>query len=231
MALMAACIGASAQGPAGEPPSEQPVRTLRDTPLTQSADGRQTLKYLVSCALPAGARVRHANGGDAVVLQGDLGLAPAWLDRGLDAAEELAVSACIFARTNHFARTVRISLRSDRPSAPAGLRADAPEQAAFDRFEAAFFGNLFAAQPRAYVCGPTLDVGQRNARERWLASHSRVCSLVIGQHAGRDITACGFIHVGECVAPNLTQEGIDHASSAIGVFLPAADGPGLDRMP
>src|SRR4051794_453827 len=88
---------------------------LRDEILVQSPDGRQVLKYLVSCALPADVTVVAEHGGQRYSFPGGAALAPAWSTRALSAAEERLVSACMLARTNFFGKPVEISMRNDAP--------------------------------------------------------------------------------------------------------------------
>ena len=103
----------------------------------------ELLRYIYSCAMPAGASTTvtgvAGQPGGSVQLQGGLGLASAWATGPCqDQCREL-VSACVLARVNAFGQPMEISTRA--PSY--GLTASAAEQAAFTEHEGAFFGNLF----------------------------------------------------------------------------------------
>ncbi|MBP6652198.1 MAG: hypothetical protein KA181_07210 [Xylophilus sp.] len=242
--LAATAVGLAALAPAVWAQAPQTVRDLTGTPLTTTEAGRKELKHLVSCALPASVQVRFQADGNEHRLDGGLGLAPEWLDRGMTVPEQRWVSACILARTNAVGATVQLSMRSPAPTAtskrayasraphppssPPGLQADAAEQKQFDRLEGTFFGNLFAEKPVGYVCGPTLDVkAQARAlaeRIQWLRSHQRLCSLVAGADGSAAVTACGFVHVGPCQGNNWVQQGVDYRETSISVYLPG--GPG-----
>ncbi len=217
------------------------VFELAHTPLMATEVGRTELKYLVSCALPQGQVVKFSHAGKAYELPGAMGLAPGWLKTRMSADDERRVSACVFARTNFFGVPVMLSMRSEAerqaealgpaPAAsaprtetvPAALQADAAERAEFSRFEASYFGNMFAAKPVAYVCGPTVGkpgTEAWQAHANWLTSHERVCTLPSAKRDG--LTRCGFVHVGECTPANLRQAGVHYHDSAVAVFLPAA---------
>lgn len=195
------------------------IRTLRDTPLLRSADGRKQLQYLVSCALSPQQAVRYNVDGQSIVLRGSMALAPAWFDTALDSLAQRRVSACILARTNYFGQRVEISMRAHWPDAPPALRTDAQEERDFPRMEGQFFGNLFSAAPSAYVCTPPLpDANAEREQARWAASHKRICAQSDGQDAQR--SACHFVRLGNCTASQLLQDGVDYSDSAISVYLP-----------
>lgn len=223
---VSAGLGGAQSLPASESPptpkaaSAAPtVRTLRDTPLTRSADGRKQLQYLVSCALTPEQAVRYTMGGQSTVLHGSMGLAPGWFDGGLKPQAQRRVSACILARTNYFGQRVEISMRADWPDAPAALRTDAQEEKAFPRMEGRFFGNLFSAAPSAYVCTPHLpNAAAVREQAQWAASHRRICAQSDGADTAR--SPCHFIRLGECTDAALRQDGHDHRDSAITVYLP-----------
>jgi hypothetical protein len=189
-------------------------RELQDTQLVQTDAGRQLLKYLVSCALAPDVTVTFAVAGQAYVLAGGLGLAPLWLEKSLSLEEEKTLSACIFARTNSFGKTVQLSLRGDSAHR---LQTDAAERASFPFFEAAFFGNLFRDQPESYVCiGDALP-----QREEHLESLLRVCSLLPARGLpGAQASRCGFTVVGACKDRPFVQNGQDFSNSALRVYLP-----------
>ncbi len=191
--------------------------TLRDEKLAQTAEGRQQLKYLVNCALPADASVIAVVDDQRFSFPGGMGLAPEWATQPLTAAQQRRVSACMLARTNRFGVPVQLSIRSEATDAPESLRTDADERRAFPFFEAGFFGNLFLEQPEGYVCtGET-----QPQRTPHLRSLLRVCSLPMsGAHAASGISRCGFVMVGACKERPFMQNGADYSSDVLNVYLP-----------
>jgi hypothetical protein len=133
--------------------ADPPIRQvpLKRRELVNTPEQRHLLKYLVSCSLPRGVEAYVDDDGERHTFPGSLGLAPAWAERGLTETEQRWVSACILARTNAFGKSVRISMRAAEP-APPSLQASETERAAFNLFEGAFFGNIFAEKPVGYVC-------------------------------------------------------------------------------
>lgn len=184
---------------------------LADTRLLATAESRQLLKYLASCALDAGTVLTAVHDGQALEFPGSLGLAPQWQNQGLDAAQRRWVSACLLARTNHFGVTVQLSMRAGFPSDAPGLQVGDDEARQYTLQEATFFGNLFTDRPTAYVCGPAMTPERRDA----LQAQRRVCALPGSD--GR--SACGFVHVGACTPQAFQQDGTDY-HEAITVFLP-----------
>ena len=79
---------------------------LADTPTK-----REQLKYLVGCALAEETEAYTTVDGEEYIFEGDMGLAPQWIDKGLTPEEERWVSACMLAKTNFFGKHVRISMR------------------------------------------------------------------------------------------------------------------------
>lgn len=190
---------------------------LRDEKLAQTAEGRQQLKYLVNCALPADATVIAVADNQRFSFPGSMGLAPDWATRPLTAAQQRRVSACMLARTNRFGVPVQLSIRSDATDAPESLHTDADERRKFPFFEAGFFGNLFLPQPEGYVC--TGDTPPQ--RTPHLRSLLRVCSLPLsGADAASGISRCGFVMVGACKERSFVQNGTDYSSDVLNVYLP-----------
>jgi hypothetical protein len=190
---------------------------LRDEKLAQTAEGREQLKYLVNCALPADATVVAVADNQRFSFPGGMGLAPGWATKPLTAAEQRRVSACMLARTNRFGVPVQLSIRSDAADAPTSLHADADERREFSFFEAGFFGNLFLEQPEGYVC--TGDTPSQ--RMPHLRSLLRVCSLpMTGTETASGISRCGFVMVGACKGRPFVQNGTDYSSDVLNVYLP-----------
>lgn len=203
-------LAASAALPAAE-------LMLRDAKMAQTAEGREQLKYLVSCALPQDTTVIAVADNKRFSFPGSMGLAPGWATQSLTAAEQRQVSACMLARTNRFGVPVQLSLRSDAADAPESLHADADEQRGFPFFEAGFFGNLFLEHPEGYVCtGDTTPQGTPHLR-----SLLRVCSLPMsGTDASSRVSRCEFIIVGSCKERPFVQNGTDYSSEVLNVYLP-----------
>jgi hypothetical protein len=191
---------------------------LNDDRMAATADGRATLKYLVGCALPAGTTVVADVAGARYSFPGSMGLAPDWSARALTPAEQRLLSACMLARTNRFGVPVMLSMRSDAPSRPASLEADADERRAFPAHEGAFFGNLFAPDQPVYAC-------TASTAPAWIAhlrSQLRVCTLSAqeeGVPAG--YSRCRFRIVGACAGKPFVQGGIDYSAEVVHVYLPA----------
>jgi len=193
--------------------------TLRDDKIAQTPQGREQLKYLVNCALPADVTVIASAGEQRYALPGAMGLAPAWATRPLTPSEQRRVSACMLARTNLFGVPVQISMRSDAADATKSLEADAGERRDYPFFEAGFFGNLFQEQPEGYVC--TGDAP--SSRMRHLRSLLRVCSLPITNAPGASyVSRCGFVMVGACRDHAFVQNGVDYSADVLNVYLPAS---------
>src|SRR4051812_30803658 len=70
---------------------------LRDEKLAQTPEGRQQLKYLVSCAVPEGTTVIAIAGNERFAFPGSMGLAPGWTTQPLTDGERRRVSACMLA--------------------------------------------------------------------------------------------------------------------------------------
>jgi hypothetical protein len=129
--------------------------------------GRELLKYVVSCALPAGDSVTISVDDQAYTFPGSLGLAPEWGQRHgrCDGRCQRWVSACVLSRVDAQGVERTISIRGDNKA----LRPTPAERADFPRREATYYGNLFVdGKPRflclspgldsdARVCGPSLD--------------------------------------------------------------------------
>ncbi|PUA29115.1 MAG: hypothetical protein B0W54_00440 [Cellvibrio sp. 79] len=188
---------------------------LRNESLAQTEQGRQLLKYLVSCALPETDGVFVVVDGKRYVFPGNLGWVPDWIDRPMTVAEKRRMSACIAAHTNFFGKTVRISVRSDNPAAPKGFQTTAAERKNYSFFEAGFFGNLFVSNPVSYVC-----LGNDFAeREKHLENLYRVCSLEHKNVTG--FSRCNFKIVGLCKDKPFVQDGVDYSREILKVYLPA----------
>src|SRR5688572_21775239 len=79
--------------------------------LIATADGREVLAFIVSCAINDTETLVAEHDGVTYEFFGELGLANRWLDRPLDKKGRGWVSACLFSRVNNQNVTVPISLR------------------------------------------------------------------------------------------------------------------------
>lgn len=193
--------------------------TLRDEALAHTIEGRQYLKYLVSCALPEKVNVVTTVDQVRFVFPGLMGLAPQWSKQPLSLTEQRRVSACILARTNFYGKPVLVSLRGNESTLPDSVKANRKDRRAFPFYEAGFFGNIFLEQPVAYVCGPTLT----HKRKQYLESSFRVCSFpaepAVTNANGQAVSRCQFIMVGPCYRANFRQAGINYTPDVLKVYL------------
>lgn len=188
---------------------------LRNESLAQTAQGRQLLKYMVTCALPAADSVFVMVDGKEYRFQGKLGWVPDWVNRAMTDAEKRKMSACMAAHTNFFQKTVQISLRADGPVVPESLRTTPAERGAYPFFEGGFFGNYFLANPVSYVCLGDISQG----REQHLENLFRVCTQE--QKSIPGYSRCNFKIVGLCKDKPFVQEGVDYSGEVLQVYLPA----------
>jgi hypothetical protein len=133
----------------------------------------ELMKYIVGCALPAGAEVVTP----AETFEGELGLAPEWgLPGGhCDSACIGWVSGCVLSRVDFLGVHVEISVRGDLPA----LAVSAAEAAAYTDREATYYGDIFAAPQQRFAC---LSPGQ--------TSDTRVC--------GPSLVGCVMTITGAC---------------------------------
>jgi hypothetical protein len=192
---------------------------LRNDELAQTEQGRQLLKYMVSCALPAGESI-VVTVDEKYIFQGALGLVPDWAHQPMTEEEKRRLSSCLAAHTNFFGKPVQISLRSDDPAASESLRTTAEERANFPFFEGGFFGNYFIPHPVSYVCLGDTPV----ERDQHLASLLRVCT--IKNEGDTELSRCDFKVVGLCKDKPFVQDGVDYSKEVLWVYLPE---PGRDE--
>lgn len=154
-----------------------------DSPLLLDPSRRDTVRYLVECALPSGHAIEKDVEGEPEPLPfyGAIGLAPEWETEGCDQDCQEWVSACLLARTNVTGQTVQIWVKGDHEA----LGWEAPEGALL---EAGFYGNLFADPEGQYYCKGTHQGIVAAKRE------GRTCSSAAG-------AACDFTKLGKCHKP------------------------------
>jgi hypothetical protein len=150
----------------------------------EDAASQAVMKYIVGCALPAGAQVTLDIGGTNITYSGSLGLAPGWgIDSGTcDATCQAWVSGCVIARINYLGHVVPLSARG------AVLSTTSDERAAYSNPDGVFFGDVFTQPQIRYACMPpggelTRTCGQGNdpatcAAITYLGSCTSVCSTV-----------------------------------------------------
>ncbi len=150
--------------------------------LTSTADGREVLTYIVSCALPAGTVLTDPSTGQQYF--GQIGLAASWINHPMTLDQQRWVSACLYSRVNNFGVAVEISLRGSDPA----LKTNAPSEVTdFTQQEGAFYGQYFdASLLEAYACS-----GDNVAAA---AADQRVCA----EDGGGGKTPCGFTYTGQC---------------------------------
>lgn len=137
-----------------------------------------TIQYAVECALPDGASITRVVDGKTVVLEGVVGLAPAWETEACDEDCQEWVSACLLARTNVEGNSIQIAIIGDHET----LSLEPPAGASF---EAAFYGNLFTSPSDRFLCkGSALTVVQEFL-------DGRTCSVGAGK-------TCDFTAYNNC---------------------------------
>ena len=128
--------------------------SLTSNSLTSNAltdpSARDLLKYVVSCALPAGAHVNVTVQGVTYTYDGQLGLAPEWGQAGGSCDHDCQgwVSACLLARIDYLGQSKQISVRGDDPA----LNTTQSERSAYNKREATYYGNVFASPQQRYAC-------------------------------------------------------------------------------
>jgi hypothetical protein len=166
-------------------------------------------RYVVGCAL------RTDQSADLIIenrrerLVGQLGLAPSFFSAP-NTVDRHSVSACVLARTNYAGRHVAIRFRAARSVPPAQLTPRRPA-----RDEAAFFGDLYAAPPRHFVCA----LGDGEDYERALRAAHRLCALP-SDAPGRSM--CGFEYLGPCSRGAFRRNGTDYFWTALVVSMPTS---------
>jgi hypothetical protein len=139
--IAAALVGAAVAGGAARADTVAPAAAGAASPPA----GDMLAKYVARCALRADQTLERATSeGEQRAHQGELGLAPEWLDGTCDDACQEKVSACLLALTNRTGKHVGVGLLSSAPSL-AALRPSASD-ADFPFQEGTFFGNVFHGQ-------------------------------------------------------------------------------------
>jgi hypothetical protein len=122
--------------------------------MTTSA-GRDTIKYIVRCALPAGTTLtKKDQNGVSYSFPGQFGVAPQWADGACDLGCQQSVSACVLAHVNTTGQNISIWMNGSAPGVGWGQSQNHPFE------EGSFFGNIFVDPPVAHFCnGKDFDQG------------------------------------------------------------------------
>jgi len=117
------------------------------TGLMTTADGRNTVAYLVRCALPAGKNiVKQDQYGVSYTFTGSLGLASTWETTSCGQTCQMWVTACMLAMVNTTGMHYPIWMDGQPTTVGWGTNSSYPYQ------EGSFFGNLFTSASPAYYC-------------------------------------------------------------------------------
>ena len=197
------------------------MRELIGVPMLETVEGRALLGYLAACALPQDTAAFGDFEEHRYVFPGKVGMAPGWPDQILTGREQRWVSACILASRSITGEDIEISMRANLASNPM-LEVSEEERRRFTLHEGGFFGNLFLAEPLAFVC-----IGDRNENE----SHDPVLLKRNCTARGDDdamtalgLTACGYRLTGVCSQIGAPQVGGVSYVEVIDVYLePEAD--------
>jgi hypothetical protein len=178
--------------------------TLAEDPLAQLF-----MKYVVSCALPAGQTISFPPLArqPGFTFAGELGLAPQWGAAACDATCQQWVSACVISRVNALGQHVSLSERGPSPALALGPG----EAQLYPNREATYFGNVLTSPQQIFACrsagdDPTL-IG-------------RACG------DGADVSHCAITVLGAscntaCSAHYGDGSNASGASPAAGTFGPA----------
>jgi hypothetical protein len=179
---------------------------------------RITARYLVECALTQGSEIVKLVDDEEIVLEGYLGLAPAWEDGACDDDCQQWVSACMLARTNVSGLSISISLRAEHPAL--GFEGN-PH---YPIYEASFFGNLFVPETQ-YLCeGSEQAIALAQLSGRTCSSDPESCGFEAYDDC-EEQDRCAFVEQdGDPTAIDCVPEGSDTPYHTISVYLAEPDG-------
>jgi hypothetical protein len=103
------------------------------------------MEYYIGCALESGQYWNMTYNGTSYRFEGSLGLAPSVTEPPTP-EQARWLSACLMARVNHYEREIWISLRGT------GVETTPEEEAEFQIFEGAFFGDIFSTPQQKFAC-------------------------------------------------------------------------------
>jgi hypothetical protein len=157
----------------------------------------EMLKYVYSCAMPAGASMELTVNGVVYPFAGSIGLEPQWgvVGGSCDSNCQQWISACVLARTNYYGKRVNISMRGNHPA----LAVSTTEAQQYTLQEGTYYGNIFASNgEQMFACaGPGSSVPALTSR--FCSSEGFTCPIqVVGDcydkaecAAGQNVTmAC-----------------------------------------
>jgi hypothetical protein len=146
------------------------------TGLMTTAGGRETVKYMVKCALPIGhSLVKQDQFGASYTFEGAIGVAPE-LESGIcDLGCQERISGCMLAHVNNSGLHVGIWLVG--PDAGIGWGTDP----AYPYQEAAYFGNLFASNMTGFYCSGR-DAGAGSVKGRLGAPFGSSNNILTGAY-------------------------------------------------
>jgi hypothetical protein len=173
------------------------------TYLMNSAAGRNTLAYLVRCALPANHNITKTDStGASYTFAGGIGLTPQWESGTCDGDCQRWISACLLAHVNTAGIHVPIWIVGQNSYLGWGQSTSYPNQ------EGTFFGNIFttneAGHTDAYYCeGPGFDK---------TVVDGRLGSNQVGAPY-RDMFTSGYCNYNGCLASDITTNGVPDGST------------------
>jgi hypothetical protein len=143
------------------------ANALTANALRSDPNAREVLKYIASCALPAGKKIDLTLDGVTYTFIGEIGLAPYWGENNGYCYGSCVdwVSACVLSRVNYLGQTMSISIRGSQIA----LSSTAAEQQTYLQREATYYGDIFSSPQERYaclspgkteiprVCGPSVD--------------------------------------------------------------------------
>ena len=167
------------------------------TGIELSSFGRDLLKYVARCALPAGVSLQLKHDDTQDTVQGAFALASDWQTQPLSEAGKRWVSACLLANVNAFGEHVLVSFRASHLGMASTVTDE--ERNRFPAQEGAFYGNLFSDPPIAYACkGEGKDFGPSRQK--------RVCT----DATNSIFTRCDMILTGTCTEVCTSENVMDH---------------------
>jgi hypothetical protein len=208
--------------------------TFNGTPSTQfadwfnNADGSDValhdtiMKYVIGCAITSGRTASFTDGqGFVHSWNGSLGLADSWDQYPATADQKTWVSACLMAHVNTalpVPKTIRLSVRGSAPT----LASVPLEKGTLTTLDGVFFGDLFTAPNKRYLCRPSWTPPNFYA-STLLADWGRQCYFSSDGCGGLFTqvdcaTACGATSGDYSWGPTCTVDGVTY--NAISAYVP-----------
>ncbi len=165
--------------------------------------------------MPANTVLYTTVDGKKYSFKGSMGLAPEWLNKGMDTKKQKWVSACMLARTNYVGKHLQISMRATPPIVKT-LESSPEEQKEFSIYEGSFFGNLFIDKPVAYTC-----VGDYDKVSDDPILKLRLCTKPSGKKSPTNeaTSMCDFIITGKCDDPKSQIVNGEKYAEVVKVYL------------